>query len=127
MRTQKRNKRLIYLCQQNEVTEKGIATYKEPIPIRENYNATNSESDLIAMGMEYPKYIRIKTNNRIKLNNEWVDRKEVYHPGDKVYVYVEPPKRHDPLCKTADYEVDTKPSETINQLEIMLRNLSGKN
>lgn len=126
MRTQKRNKRLIYLCQKR-VNEKGIEVFEKPIPIYENYNATNSESDLIAMGMEYPKYLRIKTNVRIKLNNEWVDRKDVYHPGDKVYVYVTPPRRHDPMCKTADYEVDTKPSETLNQLEIMLKNLSGKN
>lgn len=126
MRTQQRNKRLIYLCQKY-VDEKGIELFKEPIPIKENYNPTNSDSDLATMGMEYPKYLRIKTDDRICLNGKWQNRIDLYHQGDKVYVYVEPPKEHDKLCKTADYEVDAKPSETINQLEILLKNLSGKN
>lgn len=126
MRTQQRNKRLIYLCQK-VVDEKGIELFSEPIPIKENYAPTNTESDLVTMGMEYPKYLRIKTNNRIKINDKWQDRKDLYHQGDKVYVYVTPPEIHDKMCKDADYEVDTKPSETLNQLEILLKNLSGKN
>lgn len=125
MRTQKRNKRLIYIC--HKYIENGIEKFKEPIPIKENYNATNTDSDLVAMGMEYPKYLRIKTDVKVCINDEWIRRINLYHPGDKVYVYVEPPKEHDILCKDADYVVDTKPIETINQLEVRLFNLSGKN
>ena len=125
MRTQQRNKKTIYLCQ--KYVQNGIEKYKEPIEIKENYSATNTESDLIAMGMEYPKYLRIKSDIRVCINGVWQNRKDLYHPGDKVYVYVTPPEKHDVLCKTADYEVETKPIETLNQLEVMLFNLSGKN
>ena len=126
MRTQHRNKKLIYLCHMN-VDDKGVVTYSEPIPIKENYSATNSESDIIAMGMEYPKYLRIKSDIRVFLNGKWQNRKDLYRPGDKLYVYVTPPKEHDPLCEGADYQVESKPVETLNQLEVMLLNLSGKN
>lgn len=125
MRTQQRNKKKIYVC--HKYTENGIDKFKEPIPIKENYSATNSESDLIAMGMEYPKYLRIKSDIKVCIDDKWFNRKDLYHPGDRVYVYVTPPETHDVLCKTADYEVDAKPIETINQLEVMLFNLSGKN
>lgn len=125
MRTQERNKKLIYLC--HKYVENGIEKFAKPIPIKENYSATNSESDLIAMGMEYPKYLRIKSDIRVCINGKWQNRRDLYKPGDKVYVYVKPPEKHDVLCKTADYEVDTKPVETLNQLEVMLLNLSGKN
>lgn len=125
MRTQRRNQKKIYLCQMYQ--DGKLTKYGEPIPIFENYAATNSEADLIAMGMEYPKRLRIKTDIRIKINGRWKMRNEVYHKGDKVYVYVQPPQEHDVLCKDADYEVETKPIETLNQLEIMLVNLSGKN
>ena len=124
MRTQQRNKKQIYLC--HKYVENGIAKFKEPIPIKENYSATNTDSDLIAMGMEYPKYLRIKSDIRVEINGKWQNRKDLYHAGDRVYVYNEPPKEHDVLCKNADYEVDTKPVETLNQLEVMLFNLSGK-
>ncbi len=125
MRTQKRNKKQIYIC--HKYIENGIEKFKEPIPIKENYSATNSESDLIAMGMEYPKYLRIKTDIKVCIDGKWISRKSLYHPGDRVYVYVTPPIEHDVLCKNADYIVDTKPIESINQLEVMLFNLSGKN
>ena len=125
MRTQQRNKKQIYLC--HKYIENGIAKFKKPIPIKENYSATNTDSDLIAMGMEYPKYLRIKSDIRVEINGKWQNRKDLYHAGDRVYVYNEPPKEHDVLCKNADYEVDTKPVETLNQLEVMLFNLSGKN
>lgn len=125
MRTQARNKKTIYLC--HKYVENGIEKFEKPIKIKENYSATNSESDLIAMGMEYPKYLRIKSDIRVCVDGAWQNRRDLYRPGDKVYVYVTPPKEHDVLCRTADYEVDTKPVETLNQLEVMLLNLSGKN
>lgn len=125
MRTQQRNKKLIYLCQKYQAGN--ITKYKPPIPIYENYAPTNSDSDLLSMGMDYSKRLRIKSDNKIFINGEWLDRMSVYHQGDRVYIYVKPPEEHDMLCKTADYEVETRPIETINQLEIMLFNRSGKN
>lgn len=129
MRTQRRNKRVIYLCQKY-ITADGLVLYHEPIEIKENYNSTKIIAEnIIPMGMEYPNKLRIKADNKICVNGEWMRRSELYHPGDRVYVFVEPPEKHDDRCKTADYEVDTdiEPQETINQITITLVKLSGKN
>lgn len=127
MRTQRRNKRTIYLCQ--KYLDGNLVKYREPIKIKENYNATNTDADIIAMGMEYSTRLRIKTSLRAYINGKWVDRTELYHTGDRVYVFNTPPEKHDVLCKNADYEVEIAPNlgATINQLEIILLKLSGKN
>ena len=75
MRCLKRNKRLIYLCTQYE--DNGISKYKEPIEMRVNYQSTNSESDLVALGTEFPMYVRIKAD---------VKYASMFHTGDKVYL-----------------------------------------
>lgn len=113
MRTLLRNKRKIYLCQKN--IEGNLVKFKEPIPLMENYIPTNSDGDLIGIGITYPKYLRIKTD---------ISEKDLFHAKDRLYVYKEPPEKHDVLCKTADYEVYKKPSLFINEMEIMLYRLS---
>ena len=42
------------LCNQYE--ENGIRLFTKPKLIKINYQSTNSDSDLIALGMEYPMY-----------------------------------------------------------------------
>ena len=98
------------------------------IPIKENYNSTTEQADIIAMGMDYPNRLRIKTDRRVCINGEWMERKDLYHTGDRVYVFTIPPETHDPLCKNADYEVEIEPElgVSINQLDILLLRLSGK-
>ena len=125
MRTQRRNKRQIYICHRYE--DNGLIKFREPIPIKENYNST-TEQDIIAMGMDYPNRLRIKTDRRVRINGEWMERKDLYHIGDRVYVFTTPPETHDPLCKNADYEVEIEPElgVSINQLDILLLRLSGK-
>ena len=115
MRSLKRNKRLIYLCQQYE--DSGISKYKEPIAIRVNYQATNSESDLIALGTEYPTYMRIKTD---------LQNKDLFHTGDRVYINIKPDANFDVLCKDANFEVDSEPIVSLNTIEIRLKKLSAK-
>lgn len=115
MRTLLRNKRKLYLCKR--IITNGLITYSEPIIIYDNYVPTNNDSDLIALGDNYPAYLRIKTDSDNILR---------YGVGDRCYVYVQPPIPHDILCKTADYEVDMKPADTINVVEVMLNRLSGK-
>lgn len=116
MRNLRRNKRPLYLCQkyQDGLLEK----FKEPIPKWENYVPTNSDGDLISIGMEYPMYLRIKTS---------ITEKNTYHAGDRLYVYKDKPKTHDVLCKTADYEVYKEPMLYINEMEVMLHRLSDDN
>ena len=126
MRTQRRNKRQIYIC--HKYIDGDIIKYREPIPIKENYNSTTEQADIIAMGMDYPNRLRIKTDRRVCINGEWMERKDLYHIGDRVYVFTTPPETHDPLCKNADYEVEIEPElgVSINQLDILLLRLSGK-
>lgn len=128
MRTQRRNKRTIYLCHKY-IDENGLVKYKEPIMLKENYNSTNTDADLIAMGMDYPSRLRIKADNRAYVNGEWINRSDLYHVGDRLYIFVNPPEKHDVLCKTADYQVELEPilEDSINQSSIMLIKLSGKN
>lgn len=115
MRSLKRNKRLIYLCHQYE--DRGISKYKEPISIKVNYQVTNNESDLIALGTEYPTYLRIKTD---------LKNKDLFHTGDRAYVNCEPNIPFDVLCKDANYEIDSEPIVSLNVVEVTLKKLSDK-
>ena len=133
MRCLKRNKRTIYLC--TEYQDGDIAKYNEPQKIKVNYQATNSDGDLIALGLDYPKYMRIKAD--LKYDG-------VFHPKDRVYIKASPistrtvtvdnngvsetrtEEYFDNLCKNADYEVDSDPRVSLNVVEITLKRLSGK-
>lgn len=114
MRNLRRNKRKLYLCQ--KYIDNLIDKFKEPMELWENYVPTNSEGDLISMGMDYPMYLRIKTN---------VSERNLFHPKDRLYVYVDKPSEHDPLCKDADYEVESDPMVFINEMEVVLHRLSS--
>jgi len=116
MRNLKRNKRKLYLCQ--KYRDGKIDKYREPILLYENFVPTNSEGDLISLGMEYPMYLRIKTSS---------NEKNLFHPKDRLYVYKDIPKTYDEMCEDADYEVYKEPLLFINELEIMLKRLSDDN
>lgn len=125
MRVLERDKNLIYVC--HKYVDEKITKYKEPIPIYEHYATTDNEADLIAMGIDYIKRLRIKTGTRTCIDGEWYNTKDLYHKGDKVYVHVKPSKEFDVLCKDADYEVEVDPVITPNQVSIMLIKSSGRN
>lgn len=113
MRTLERNKMLLYICESYE--ENGLIKYRRPKPVYDNYTPTNTESDLIGIGLTYPMYLRIKTD---------IINKDRYKAGDKLYVYKKPPKIHDSLGKFCDYIVKDEPLKTINQVEVLLKRLS---
>lgn len=115
MRCLKRNKRTLYLC--TEYQDGNISKFNPPVTLNINYQATNSEGDLVALGMDYSKYIRIKTD--IKYAN-------MFHAKDRVYINVIPAKPFDVLCKDADYEVDSEPIVSLNVVEVTLKRLSGR-
>lgn len=110
-----RNKRILYLCK--SYIENNITKYKKPEKIETNYQPTNSEGEMIALGLEYSEYLRIKDNLSIGKN---------FSNGDKCYVFVIPPKEHDYLCKNADFIVSGEPLITLNECEITLKRLTGK-
>lgn len=115
MRCLKRNKRIIYLC--NRYQDDKIVKYKLPIEVKVNYQATNSEGDLIALGLDYPMYIRLKVD---------ISFGEMFKANDRVYVNKIPNETFDELCKDADYEVDSDPIISLNSVEVTLKKLSGK-
>ena len=115
MRCLQRNKRKIYVSQHYQ--DGYITKFKEPIEVLINYQATNSDGDLIALGMEFPKYMRIKAD--LLYSN-------MFHANDRIYISVTPSKPFDNLCKDADYEVDSEPIISLNSIEVTLKRLSGK-
>lgn len=116
MKPLRRNKRKLALCQ---VYDDGkLKKFREPIVLHENYQQTNSETELMSFGMESYMYIRIKTS---------LSHMDYYHVGDRVYIDNPVPKEHDALCRGADYEVYSIPIPTLNECEIMLKKLSGRN
>lgn len=115
MRCLQRNKRPLYLC--SEYQDNEISKFKKPVLMRVNYQATNSEGDLIALGMDFPKYMRIKVD--LELAN-------TFKAGDRIYIKNTPTEPFDVLCKDADYEVDSDPIISMNSVEITLKKLSGK-
>lgn len=114
MRTLRRNKRKFYLCKKKE--ENGLDLFDEPIPIWDNYVPTNTDTDLMSIGLNYPKYLRIKTD---------ISNKEKYNVKDRCYIYKQPPLNHDVLCEGADYEVYEEPMLFINEMEVILHRLSS--
>ena len=115
MRCLKRNKRKLFICQHYQ--DGNIIKFKNPLPIDINYQATNSEGDLIALGMDFPMYIRIKCD---------LSCLDIFHAEDRVYINNKPLEPFDELCKDADYEVDSDPIVSLNSIEITLKRLSGK-
>lgn len=113
MRTLERNKRRLYICKKYE--DNGLIKYEPPVELYDNYTPTNSESDLMGIGMTYPMYLRIKTD---------IQNVNRYAPGDRLYVYKDKPLNYDPLAKDCDYIVLDTPLSTINQVEVTLKRLS---
>lgn len=115
MRCLDRNKRPLYLC--SEYQDGEISKFKPPVKMDINYQGTNSGADLISMGMDFPMYIRMKTDLMYA---------STFKTGDRVYIYNTPTEPFDVLCKDADYEVDSDPIISLNSVEVTLKRLSGK-
>jgi len=115
MRTLYRNRRPVYVCKR--YTENNIVKYEEPKQVRINFQYTNSDSDLIALGLDYPIYMRIKGD---------LSDLKYFHAHDRVYVWNKPNTPFDVLAKDADYEVESDPIISLNSIEVSLKKLSGK-
>ena len=91
MRCLFRNKRTLYLCTHYQSGSHML--FNEPEEIKINYQATNSDGDSIALGLDFPMYMRIKTD---------LDVASKFHAKDRIYINNEPPSTFDTRCKTAD-------------------------
>lgn len=110
----KRNKRKFYLC--NKIANS--TKFDNPILQELNYQPTASVGERLTLGEDYTMYLKIKCTP---------EEAKAFKNGDKCYVYKEPPANHDQMCTDADYIVDGNPITTLNQSEIRLRKLSGRN
>lgn len=116
MRCLKRNKRTLYVC--NGYQDGNIKKYTEPTELNLNYQATNSDGDLIALGENFPMFVRIKAD---------IQYANYFKAGDRVYINSIPDfETFDVLCKDADYEVTSDPLISLNSVEVNLKKLSGK-
>ena len=114
MRSLRRNKKPLYLCQKYQ--DGLITKFREPQKIYMNYEPTTGDGDLISLGENYPMFLRLTTS---------MDQKDTFHPKDRMYIYTTPPETHDVLCKTADYEVSEQPMLFINEVQVVLHRLSS--
>ena len=107
-----RNKRKFYLCKKIE----NSVSFEEPIVKRLNYQPRNSVGEMLSLGEDYSKYLRIKCTPK---------EAQDFEDKDRCYIYKEPSIPFDPLCNDADYIVDGSPLITLNEAEVNLTRISG--
>ena len=118
MKTLHRNKRKITICKLLGPNEKQVRTYDKPIVLLENWQVINASSEFKSVGQEVYDSVRIKTS---------ADHAKYYHFGDRAYIDIEAPEEYDMYCETADYEVVADPIVTLNECNVLLKKLSGRN
>ena len=113
-----RNKNPLYLCKKYVDEQTNITKFKKPEnAISINWQPISSDSQVLGLGVEYSKYIRIKGTK---------DECSVFINKDRVFVYKKPDlENFDEMCNDADYEVEGSPVITLNDGEVMLKRLSG--
>lgn len=114
MQCLKRNKQVLFLCK--KVIENNITKYAEPIKIITDFQPIKSTGEIISIGQEYSQYLKIVDDEKIG---------KLFENGDKCYVYVEPPKVHDKMCKNADFYVNGTPVISLNTATVSLKRLTG--
>lgn len=119
MNSLSRNKNKLYLCKRyvDEVT--GVTKFKKPKePLYVNWQPISTDSEVLSLGTDYSKYIRIKGT---------VEECSKFGNKDRCYVYVKPDLFNwDGMCYDADYEVINPPVNMLNDGEVMLKKLSGE-
>lgn len=113
-----RNKRKLYLCKRYIDEKTNVTKYKEPIEIVINWQPISTDAEVLTLGVDYSKYIRIKGT---------VQETSIFGNKDRCYVYNKPNlKEFDGMCDDADYEVSEPPVNMLNDGEVMLMKLSGE-
>jgi hypothetical protein len=113
----KRNKKIFYICKKYIDPETNVTKYREPQKVLLNYQPTNSDSQVLALGTDYSKYLKVTGTS---------EELSIFSNKDKCYVYKSIPKNFDGMCYDADYEVNGDPMININEGELMLKKLSGE-
>lgn len=114
----KRQKKFFYWCERYIDENTNITKFKKPKLVYLDYEPTNSDAQVLALGTEYSKYLQVVGNCKdiSKFKNK-----------DRCYIFIKPPKieEFDGMCNDADFEVVGDPSKTENGISLMLKKLSG--
>ena len=111
MRTLERDKKPLFLCER--VKNSDPVQFKEPIKVKLNIVATSSELDIMAFGDSYKENLRAKIS---------IDDVDMFHEGDRAYVYVKPPMVHDLLCNGADFQISSI-SKSVSEATILFKRM----
>lgn len=110
------NKTKLWWCKQQSKT-----SYAEPVVMYENVQPTNLDGDIVAYGLDFSEYLRIKGS----LTDMLLEIKE----GDKFYYNKPIPATHDIAQTTptsANFIVVGKPTVTKTYIDIRLKRVSGR-
>ena len=113
----RRNRRCFYLCKRYIDPETNITKYAKPQQVLLNFQPTNSDSQVLALGTDFSKYLKV-TGTAEELS--------IFSNKDRCYVYKPLPKNFNGMCDDADYEVNGSPMLSLNEGELMLKKLSGE-
>lgn len=111
-----RNKRKIYLCNQEE--ENGRIIYSEPKEYNLNFQPLTTDGEIIAIGSEYINRLVIYTTPNIAKD---------FKNKDRCYVYTDIPEEYDKFCNDADFYVDGNPLILLNEAYFYLQRMTGEN
>lgn len=109
-----RNKRKVYLCNQQEENNRII--YSEPKEYMLNYQPLSTDSEIIAAGQEYINRLVIYTNPKIAKD---------FHSKDRCYIFKDIPEEYDKFAIDADFYVDGEPLYYLNEARIYLQRMTG--
>lgn len=112
----KRQKKYFYWCERYIDETTNVTKFKKPIKVFLDYQPMNSDAQVLALGSEYSKYLRVTGNDKDIMKFKNLDR---------CYIHVEPPKLFNGMCNDADFEVSGDPSHTDNEISLVLKKLSG--
>lgn len=113
----KRQKKYFYWCKKYIDEKTNVTKFEKPKRVFLDYQPTNSDAQVLALGTEYSKYLRVTGND---------DKIRQFKNQDRCYINVKPDiKNFNGMCYDADFEVDGDPSKTDNEISLMLKKLSG--
>ncbi len=110
----KRNKKQIYLCNKSSSNDRII--FSNPILKEINFQPISSTGEIIALGENYTKRLKIVTTKKIA---------DSFHNLDRCYVFNSIPETPDIYCSNADFYVDGEPQIYINDAIIYLQRMIG--
>ena len=117
MNTLKRNKRKFHLCQKIEVD--GRMIFDKPIEMKANFQPiedTRTINQLLEFGPDHTSTLIVYIKPTLR---------DLFHNGDRCYVFVEPPEEYDKTCTTADYVINGEPKLYMNECTFHLSRMKG--